>query len=125
MRCVNEDSVIGRIPVGWRVERLAALVAQAVERCKPSEVTEALPYIPIDVIEPRSLALRRHKPGTEARSSLVRFEAGDILFGAMRPYFHKVALAPFNGTTRTTVFVLRPFAPEDWAYVAMLMHQKV
>jgi type I restriction enzyme S subunit len=26
----------------------------------------------------------------------------------MRPYFHKVALAPFDGTTRTTTFVLHP-----------------
>jgi len=30
-----------------------------------------------------------------------------ILFGAMRPYFHKVCIAPFNGVTRTTVFTLR------------------
>ena len=26
----------------------------------------------------------------------------------MRPYFHRVNIAPFSGITRTTVFVLRP-----------------
>ena len=59
----------------------------------------------------------------EARSSLTTFEAGDILFGAMRPYFHKVAIAPFVGTTRTTVFVLRPLRSQDWTYTALLLNQ--
>lgn len=79
--------------------------------------------MPIDVIQPRSLLLADHKSGEEAKSSLLRFEANDILFGAMRPYFHKVALAPFTGTTRTTVFVLRPAKSQDWAYVTLLMSE--
>src|SRR5258708_4746790 len=40
----------------------------------------------------------------------------------MRPYFHKVCIAPFNGTTRTTAFVLFPARVADFAYAIILMH---
>jgi type I restriction enzyme S subunit len=64
--------------------------------------------VPIDCIAKRSLYLPVVKSWTEAQSSLVLFELGDVLFGAMRPYFHKVCLAPMTGVTRSTCFVLRP-----------------
>ena len=40
----------------------------------------------------------------------------------MRPYFHKVAIAPFPGVTRGTCLVLRP--KYDLAYCALTMFQK-
>lgn len=118
-----EESDLGRLPRGGQIGRLADVVNQRIERCRPSEANAVLPYVPIDVISSRSLMLEDHKPGEEAKSSLTRFEAGDILFGAMRPYFHKVAIAPFDGTTRTTVFVLRPADRRDWAFAVLLLTQ--
>lgn len=76
------------------------------ERTKPSPITEQQPYVPIECISSKSIFLAESKSGIEAQSSLIKFHRGDILFGAMRPYFHKVCLAPFDGTTRTTAFVL-------------------
>ncbi|QNU23177.1 restriction endonuclease subunit S [Geobacillus thermoleovorans] len=35
----------------------------------------------------------------------------------MRPYFHKVCIAPFDGITRTTCFVLRPKNNDYYAFV--------
>ena len=55
----------------------------------------------------------------EAQSSLQLFEKGDILFGAMRPYFHKVVVAPFPGVTRTTCFVFQSIRPEWHAFATM------
>jgi type I restriction enzyme S subunit len=66
--------------------------------------------------------LAESKPGEEAQSSLTRFRKGDLLFGAMRPYFHKVAIAPFDGTTRTTVFVLQPRQADDFSFATLLLH---
>jgi type I restriction enzyme S subunit len=56
----------------------------------------------------RSIDLSVFGWGSEVNSSIIRFHKGDILFGSMRPYFHKVGLAQFDGITRTTTFVLRP-----------------
>ena len=115
-----EDSELGEIPKGWRIGTLGDLAKHVVDRIQPSDFTETHPYVPIECIEPRSVCLVSSQPGSNARSSLVRFSKGDILFGAMRPYFHKVCIAPFDGTTRTTAFVLRPFASE-LAYTAFVV----
>lgn len=110
------------LPEGWAFASLSDIVANVVERCEPSPVTEARPYVPIDTITARSLILHGTRPGAEAQSSLVTFRENDILFGAMRPYFHKVALAAFEGTTRTTVFVLRPRLAPDLAFALMIVN---
>ena len=117
-----EDSELGKIPNGWGVASLGEVLQQRVERCTPSAETAAAPYVPIDCISPRSLFLSESKSGADAQSSLTRFYKGDILFGAMRPYFHKVCIAPFNGTTRTTAFVLFPARVADFAYAITLLH---
>lgn len=117
-----EDSELGEIPKGWSVGKLGDVICQRVERCAPSAETAARPYVPIDCISPKSLFLNESKPGEEAQSSLTKFYKGDLLFGAMRPYFHKVCIAPFDGTTRTTAFVLYPRQPDDFGFAAMLLH---
>ncbi len=83
---------------------------------KPGKHLEPLPYVPIDCIPRRSISLMEHKPSSEAKSSLIAFKQNDILFGAMRSYFHKVILAPFDGITRQTCFVLRSKNPTNYPF---------
>jgi type I restriction enzyme S subunit len=116
------ESEVGEIPDGWEVGRLGDILCQRVERCAASAETTARPYVPIECISPRSLFLTDSKPGNEAQSSLTKFYKGDLLFGAMRPYFHKVCIAPFDGTTRTTAFVLYPKRKDDFAFATFLLH---
>ena len=116
------DSELGEVPAGWRVGTLGDLLTQRVERCSASDVTASRPYVSIDCIRSRSLSLADAKSGETAKSSLTRFYRGDLLFGAMRPYFHKVCIVPFDGTTRTTVFVLYPKREQDFAFAALLLH---
>lgn len=68
-----------------------------------------LPYLPMNVIPMRSFAVHEVRPNDEANSSLVTFSRDDIIIGAIRVYFHRVILAPFDGITHTTCFTLRPF----------------
>lgn len=117
-----EHSEFGEIPKGWTVGRLGDVLEQRVERCVASVETAARPYVPIDCISSKSLFLAESKPGEEAQSSLIKFHKGDLLFGAMRPYFHKVSIAPFDGTTRMTAFVLFPRSKEDFAFATLLLH---
>lgn len=117
-----EDSELGEIPRGWGVGKLGDVLAQRVDRCVASIETNARPYVPIECISPRSLFLEKSRPGEEAQSSLTKFYKGDLLFGAMRPYFHKVCIAPFDGTTRTTAFVLFPMREEDFSFSTLLLH---
>lgn len=116
MELVN--SVVGPIPVGWSIGRLGHLVDEIRESVKPGGFTRSVPYVPIDEIDARSLTLCRSRSGEDAASSLRVFREGDILFGAMRAYFHKVCLAPFDGVTRSTCFVLRP--RKGWGVLPLL-----
>ncbi len=117
-----EDSPVGEVPAGWNCGSLGDVVLRRVERCDVSADTKNRPYVPIECISAKSLSLEFSQPGEAAQSSLTRFYEGDILFGAMRPYFHKVCIAPFDGTTRTTVFVLRPRRPSDFSFATLLLH---
>lgn len=117
------DCALGPVPEGWPIGTLGDLVRERGERITPGEETRRLPYVPIDSITSKRITLETFKSGEEAQSSLIRFQFGDVLFGAMRPYFHKVCLAPFEGSTRTTCFVLTPHLKSDTAFSLMLMSE--
>jgi type I restriction enzyme S subunit len=101
------------------VKKLGDLITYNRRATKPGPHLEDRRYVPIDCLPSKSLALLEAKPIKEAQSSLQLFEKGDVLFGAMRPYFHKVVVAPFPGVTRTTCFVFKPLRPEWHAFAAM------
>lgn len=118
-----QESELGLIPKGWRVGTLGDVLSLRNERMQSSKETAALPYVPIESIGAKNPFLSDWMGGENANSSLILFKRGDILFGAMRPYFHKVCIAPFDGVTRTTVFTLKPTKPEFSAYALMLAYQ--
>jgi type I restriction enzyme, S subunit len=115
-----QHSELGEIPKGWNIGNLGDIFTLRNERTKPSNQTFLLPYVPTESIDFKMLFLNTFKSGNEANSSLILFKEGDILFGAMRPYFHKVCIAPFNGVTRTTVFTL---TPKDYLSTAFALLQ--
>ncbi len=117
------ESELGLIPQGWKVGTLGDAIENIKEKVKPGKHLEPLPYVPIDCIPRRSIGLIEHKPSSEAKSSLMAFKRNDILFGAMRSYFHKVIFAPFDGITRQTCFVLRSKAPDNYPFDLFTMFQ--
>jgi type I restriction enzyme S subunit len=115
------ESELGLVPEGWETGTLSDILDNVRQATRPGEHLSSRRYVPIDCIAKRSLVLPETRPITEAQSSLVLFERDDILFGAMRPYFHKVAIAPCAGVTRTTCFVLRPRKLQLSAFATMAM----
>jgi type I restriction enzyme, S subunit len=118
-----EESQLGLVPRGWRVGTLGSILKLRNERVQPSEHTVSLPYVPIENISSKVPFLQEFKSGEYANSSLALFKKGDVLFGAMRPYFHKVCAAPFDGVTRTTVFTLTPVNAEASAFALFQAYQ--
>ena len=118
------ESELGLIPRGWVIGKLGELVNLRNERIKPTREVRALPYVPIDSIQSKSCTLQTFRSGDEARSSLLRFYKNDILFGAMRPYFHKVCIAPFDGVTRSTVFTFHPQNPKALGFALMQLYRE-
>ena len=56
----------------------------------------------------RCIALTQWSNADGLASGKFKFEQGDILFGKLRPYFHKVGVAPLDGVCSTDIVVVQP-----------------
>jgi type I restriction enzyme S subunit len=65
----------------------------------------------------RSIALSEWGHADELESNKSEFERGEVLFGKLRPYFHKVGVAPVDGVCSTDILVVRPKSPEWFGFV--------
>ena len=103
-----QESSLGEIPQDWRLGSLGELVQLRTDRVDATPAKDSIRYIALEDMPSKSIDLSNFQLGSSVNSSITAFCKGDVLFGSMRPYFHKVGLAFFNGITRTTTFVLRP-----------------
>ncbi|HEX5747236.1 MAG TPA: restriction endonuclease subunit S [Archangium sp.] len=116
------ESPIGRIPKGWRVERAGGIACEN-RRGVPKGTLEDGPtrYVGLEHIPRRSLALDAWDETAELGSNKLRFEPGEVLFGKIRPYFHKVSVAPFSGVCSADTFVISAKAPYLRAFTTCLV----
>mgnify|MGYP001600540716 CR=1 FL=1 len=103
-----EDTPDGPLPAGWSWGRFADLAPEVRDTVSPEAVDPAMPYIGLEHISRRSTTLVEHGAAADVSSLKAQFRRGDILFGKIRPYFHKVAWAPFDGVASTDAIIWRP-----------------
>ena len=113
--------IVDGVPVGWRFGELSEIAVDAGNNEKKQNREQYLYYLPIDCLPKKSIAYTEKNDICLAESSLVGFNANDILFGAMRPYFHKVVVARDKGLTRSTCFVVNSNEEYYWSYLLMLL----
>lgn len=120
----EDTSIVDGVPEGWALGELGDIAIDSGKKEKKEHRGQYQYYLPIDCLPKRSLAYTDKNDITLAESSLVAFMPNDILFGAMRPYFHKVVVARDKGLTRTTCFVINSKMPAYWAYLLLLLFSK-
>ncbi len=116
--------VVDGVPEGWRRARLADLVEQVRQGIHPSLVDPSTPYIGLAHIPRRCIALPEWGTAADVASNKFRFRERDILFGKIRPYFHKVAPAPVSGICSSDTIVMRPHDPR-WFALALAITSSV
>jgi len=114
------DSELGEIPAGWEVGRLGEVADRVLEKVQDQTDWQDEPLIDLGRMPQRSIALHDWGLGAELTTSVTRFKVKDTLFGAIRPYFHKVGTAPVDGVTNVSVFVVRARRETDGPFVLML-----
>ncbi len=100
------------LPKGWTRRPLEEICAEVRDAATPDECEPDLPYIGLEHIPRRSISLREWGRAEEVTSTKHRFIPGDILFGKIRPYFHKVGVAFVDGVASSDAIVLRPTSAE-------------
>ena len=108
------DSELGEIPEGWRVGGIGDVAVQRREGVKPENWEPDTPYIALEHMPRKCIALSEWGDPEGVVSGKFKFKAGDILFGKLRPYFHKVGIAPVDGVCSTDIVVVMPKS-HDWS----------
>lgn len=101
-------SELGMIPEGWTVTSLEEVAAPVRSTVDPRTLPPTTPYIGLEHMPLRSVALGVWGTASAVESQKAQFEKQDILFGKLRPYFHKVGVAPVAGVCSTDIVVMRP-----------------
>lgn len=117
----EDVKIVDGVPEGWTEGTLGDIAYNAGENEKKEHRDNYSFYLPIDCLPSKSLAYIDTNEATMAESSLVAFKTNDILFGAMRPYFHKVVIARGKGLTRSTCFVINAKECSVWSFLVMLL----
>lgn len=111
------DSELGAIPEGWEMKCLGDIAEEARRSVEPEEVDPETPYFGLEHLPRKSIALSDWGTAEEAKSTKLAFKRGEILFGKIRPYFHKVGVAPIEGICSTDAIVIAPKSPDYFALV--------
>ena len=112
-----EDSELGLIPVGWSVGTLGDVASHPRRSIKPDEMDSATPYISLEHMPRRSISLTDWGTADGLESNKFIFRKGELLFGKLRPYFHKVGIAPVDGICSTDIVVITPINEALFGYV--------
>ena len=98
-------------------------IADICKECRvgvsPSQIDSDTPYIGLEHMPRRSISLCEWESAEKVTSTKLRFEAGDILFGKIRPYFHKVGVAFVDGVASSDAIVIKPLREILRSFVLM------
>ena len=108
------ESELGHVPEGWSIGRISDIASCPRRAIKPSGLSQESPYIGLEHMPRHSIALTDWGQAGKVKSGKLKFAKGDILFGKLRPYFHKVGVAPLSGVCSTDIMVIAPKKPQ-WA----------
>ncbi len=112
-----EVSPLGHIPKGWTPAKLGDIGTNSRRGVQPSEIAPNTPYIALEHMPRRCIALDDWDESADVASGKSAFKKSEILFGKLRPYFHKVGVAPFDGVCSTDILVLAPKSAEWFGFL--------
>jgi type I restriction enzyme S subunit len=115
------DSEIGSIPEHWQMVRLGEVCNLSTKSIDPTE-SPIMRYVGLEHIEPGNIKITKWGHSKEVKSLKSLFEPGDILYGKLRPYLDKGALAEWSGICSTDILVLRARQHVDATFLAYLLH---
>lgn len=86
-----------------------------------SSLTGGEHYIGLEHMPRRSMWASSWEKNGALASGKSAFRSGDVLFGKLRPYFHKVGLALTSGICSTDVLVVRPAEPTQLGWLLLAL----
>lgn len=95
----------GEFPEGWSALSLGSIASA---RKGKGIAKQGISCIDLEHIEPESGRLIGWDDSGAQASIKTEFSKGDVLFGKLRPYLRKYAVAPFDGICTTEILAIHP-----------------
>ena len=115
-----EATDLGNVPAEWKRASFGTIAENWRHAIDPQDLAPDTPYIGLEHMRTKSLSLDIWGTAGSVTSGKTRFQRGDVLFGRLRPYFHKVGIAFTDGVCSTDILVIRAKRPE-WYGIAVLV----
>jgi type I restriction enzyme S subunit len=115
----EHTQIIDGVPEGWEKKFLGDVCFEVRETVSPSALEANTPYIGLEHMPRRSITLCEWGHAEQVTSSKHRFREGEILFGKIRPYFHKVGISLTDGVASSDAIIIRPVHPHLLPLVLM------
>ena len=103
----EHTKIVDGVPEGWKPATLGDICSVRKETLPPSKINDSVPYIGLEHMPKKDICLSEWGDSSEINSSKFRYYEDDILFGKIRPYFHKVGFALNSGVASTDAIILR------------------
>ena len=100
--------IVDGVPEGWKkttIENKCTLKKTIVH---PEETQTGTAYIGLEHIPRHDFCLSNWGDASEVSSNKYIYNQKDIIFGQIRPYFHKVGFAINDGVASTDSFIMKP-----------------
>ena len=107
----------GWIPKGWKIACLRDIGENPRRGIQVKDIESGIPYIGLQDMPQKCIALSSWGQADDVESTKFKFNRGEILFGKLRPYFHKVGIAPADGVCSTDILVIVPKSAEWFSLV--------
>lgn len=111
------DSNSGGIPEGWIIATFGDVAKNPKRVIQPNDIAKTIPYIALEHMPKRCIALSKWDTAVDLASTKFIFKQNEILFGKLRPYFHKVGVAPVDGVCSTDILVISPINPNWFGFI--------
>jgi type I restriction enzyme S subunit len=95
------------IPDGWEQITFGEIAKEVKRHIKLKDLKPDSIYVGLEHLPVKSIALQNWDNTESINSDKLLFNKNDILFCKIRPYLHKVALAPVNGSCSSDTIVIK------------------
>lgn len=99
--------IVDGVPEGWRLTTLDQICSVRKETLIPEKIDIGTPYIGLEHMPKKDICLSEWGDSSEVSSNKFKYYEDDLLFGKIRPYFHKVGFALNSGVVSTDAIVLK------------------
>ena len=100
--------VVDGVPDGWKKETVGSLCTKTKDTVLPDVIPAGTHYIGLEHIPRHDFCLSEWGNSSDVSSSKAKYKRNDIIFGQIRPYFHKVGFALTDGVASTDSFIMTP-----------------